>query len=166
MDELNKDLSAILFRVAEVKELPIAINTAQEYAFSTRELMNESSTSKPQVTGDERSDVVEKLDELEVWLKESKASQKAAPKHEAPVVALADVAQKVKSVKKFVVVLAKRPKPQPVKTEKNDTKKDGSKGEEEASSKESDSVTADPEVETNKDETEEKDDTVDEKDEL
>ncbi|POM59965.1 Hsp70-like protein [Phytophthora palmivora] len=164
MDALNSDLSAILFRVAEVKELPIAINTAKEYAFSTRELMNEWTTSKPQVTDEERSDVVEKIDELEAWLKESEESQKAAPKHETPVVTSADVAKKVQGVKKFVAVLAKRPKPQPVKTDKNDTEKDGSKSEEETSSKDTDSEKAEPEVETEK-ETEE-DKATDEKDEL
>ncbi|GMF19358.1 unnamed protein product [Phytophthora lilii] len=165
MDALDSDLSAILFRVAELKEFPIAINTAQEYAFSTRELMNEWSTSKPQVTDEERSDVVEKLDELEAWLTESEASQKAAPKHEKPVVTSADVAKKVQGVKKFVAVLAKRPTPQPVKTEKNDTEKDGSKAEEETSSKESDSEKTESEVETDK-KTEAEVESVDEKDEL
>ncbi|KAE9337282.1 Heat shock protein 17 [Phytophthora rubi] len=165
MDALDSDLSAILFRVAESKELPIAINTAQEYAFSTRELMNEWSTSKPQVTDEERSDVIEKLDELEAWLTESEASQKAAPKHEKPVVTSADVAKKVQGVKKFVAVLAKRPKPQPVKTDKNDTEKDGSKAEEETSSKEAGSEKAEPKVETEK-ETEDDAESADEKDEL
>ncbi|KAG3098515.1 Heat shock protein 17 [Phytophthora idaei] len=161
MDALDSDLSAILFRVVELKELPIAINTAQEYAFSTRELMSEWITSKPQVTDEERSDVGEKLDELEAWLTESEASQKAAPKHEKPVVTSTDVAKKVQGVKKFVAVLAKRPKPQPVKTDTNDTEKDGSKAEEETSSKD-----ADTETEAEVKETEEKDKSVDEKDEL
>ncbi|KAE9010888.1 Heat shock protein 17 [Phytophthora fragariae] len=165
MDALDSDLSTILFRVAESKELPFAINTAQEYAFSTRELMNEWSTSKPQVTDEERSDVIEKLDELEAWLTESEASQKAAPKHEKPVVTSADVAKKVQGVKKFVAVLAKRPKPQPVKTDKNDTEKDGSKAEEETSSKEAGSEKAEPKVETEK-ETEDDAESADEKDEL
>ncbi|KAH7485357.1 Heat shock 70 kDa protein 17 [Phytophthora ramorum] len=160
MDTLDSDLSAILFRVAEMKELPIAINTAQEYAFSTRELMNEWSTSKPQVTEEERSDVAEKLDELEAWLTESAESQKAAPKHEKPVVASTDVAKKVQGVKKFVAILAKRPKPQPEKTDKNDTEKDGSNTEEETS-KEADSEKAEAEKET-----EEEEKPVDEKDEL
>ncbi|GMF20722.1 unnamed protein product [Phytophthora fragariaefolia] len=165
MDALDSDLSAILFRVAEAKELPIAINTAQEYAFSTRELMNEWSTSKPQVTDEERSDVIEKIDELEAWLTESEASQKAAPKHEKPVVTSADVAKKVQGVKKFVAVLAKRPKPQPVKTDKNDTEKDGSKAEEETSSKESDSEKTESKAETDK-EAEDEAEAADEKDEL
>jgi hypoxia up-regulated 1 len=158
MDSLDSELSAILFRVAELKELPIAINTAQEYAFSTRELMNEWSTSKPQVTEEERSDVVEKLDEIEAWLAESEASQKAAPQHEKPVVTSTDVAKKVQGVKKFVAVLAKRPKPQPVKTDKNDT--DGSTAEEETSPEDADS---DKTEETG---AEEEDKAADEKDEL
>ncbi|KAI9980623.1 hypothetical protein PInf_009926 [Phytophthora infestans] len=163
MDALDSDLSAILFRVAEMKELPIAINTAQEYAFSTRELMNEWSTSKPQVTDDERSDVVEKLGELEAWLTESETSQKAAPKHEKPVVTSADVAKKVQGVKKFVAVLAKRPKPQPVKIDKNDTEEEESKGD--AKTEQETSKDVDTETESEVKETEEKE-SIDEKDEL
>ncbi|RLN47638.1 hypothetical protein BBJ29_007699 [Phytophthora kernoviae] len=176
MSALDSDLSAILSRVSELKELPIAINTAQEYAFSTRELMTEWSKSKPQVTDDERGDVLEKIDELEAWLTESEAAQKAAPKHESPVMTSADVAKKVQSVKKFVIILSKRPKPEPVKTDKNGTKKDGSKAEEETSSKESDSDKDEIDVETEApivsetedaaDEAVDKEKSADEKDEL
>uniref|UniRef100_A0AAV1V1S3 Uncharacterized protein n=1 Tax=Peronospora matthiolae TaxID=2874970 RepID=A0AAV1V1S3_9STRA len=135
MDALDSDLSAILFRVTELKELPIAINTAREYAFGTRELMSEWTTSKPQVTEQERSDVLEKLDELETWLTESETSQKATPKHEKPVMTSADVAKKVQGVKKFVAVLAKRPKPEPVKLDTNETGTEEVKLEDEVSSK-------------------------------
>ncbi|CEG38420.1 protein heat shock protein [Plasmopara halstedii] len=135
MEELKLELDSILFRVAELKELPIAISNAKEYASTTRELVDEWSTSKPQVTDEERNDVVEKLNELEAWLTDSESSQKTAPKHEKPLVTSADVAKKVQSVKKFVVVLAKRPKPQPVKTQENDIEGFGSKTEDETSSK-------------------------------
>ncbi|CAI5738513.1 unnamed protein product [Hyaloperonospora brassicae] len=117
MDALDSDLSAILFRVAELTELPVAIDTAREYAASTRELMGEWSTSKPQVTDEERSDVLEKVDELDTWLTESEALQKTTPKHEEPVMTSTQVAKKVQGVKKFVATLARRPKPQPVKVD-------------------------------------------------
>ncbi|KAG3023220.1 hypothetical protein PC128_g10701 [Phytophthora cactorum] len=53
-----------------LKELTIAMTTAQEYAFNTPELVDDWSTGKPQMTNEERSDVVEKIDELEAWLTE------------------------------------------------------------------------------------------------
>ncbi|KAI9895765.1 hypothetical protein PsorP6_019329 [Peronosclerospora sorghi] len=123
---LNSDLSAILFRVTEL-EVPIAIETAKQYVSNTRGLIDQWSTSKPQVTDEQRGDVTEKLDELEAWLTESETRQKAAPKHEKPVLTSTDVTKNVKGIKKFVAFLTKRPKPQPIKTDSNDTdtEKDG-----------------------------------------
>lgn len=123
--DLDKDLSAILFRVAELKDFPIAINTAEEYAFSTREMMTEWIESKPQVTEDERKDVLEKVEELEAWLVSSQKKQKATKAFEEPVVTSADVAKKVQGVKKLVATLSKKPKPAPVKTD-DEEKKDNS----------------------------------------
>ncbi|CAH0478503.1 unnamed protein product [Peronospora belbahrii] len=159
MDMLNSELGAILFRVAELKELPIAINTAREYALSTRKLMDDWATSKPQVTEQERSDVVEKLDELDVWLTESGSKQKASPKHEKPVVTSADVIKKVQGVKKFVGALAKRPKPMPVKSDGSDSDKDGLNAENETLVKDGESVKAEGKKE-------EETKSADEKDEL
>lgn len=152
--DLDKDLSAILFRVAELKEFPIAINTAEEYAFSTRELMTEWIDSKPQVTDEERKDVLEKVEELEAWLVSSQKKQKDTKVYETPVVTSSDVNKKVQGVKKLVATLSKKPKPAPVKTtddeedekkkKKDDNstgdveKKDGDKEEEPATASSSD----------------------------
>ncbi|TDH66513.1 hypothetical protein CCR75_007001 [Bremia lactucae] len=153
MDALDSELSAILFRVAELTELPIALNTGKAYAVNTRELMEEWSTSKPQVMEAERNDVLEKLTDLEAWLTESELSQKATQKHEKPVVTSADVAKKVQSVKKFVSVLAKRPKPQPVKVGENHTNSDTVKSDEAFTSEEG--ATKPAESDASKSETEE-----------
>lgn len=119
---LEKDLDAILFRVDELKEFPIAVNVAKEYAFSTRELVAEWVESKPQVTDEERQDVIEKVEELESWLEESSATQAAAPRHEKPKVTSNDVAKKVQGVKKLVNTLSKKPAPKvEAKEEANDT---------------------------------------------
>lgn len=119
--DLQKKLDAILFRVDELKELPIAINTAKEYAFSTRELVAEWVESKPQVTDDERQDVIEKVEDLESWLDESGKKQAAHPAHEAPVLTSDDVAKKVQGVKKLVSSLSKKPAPVKPKDESNET---------------------------------------------
>ncbi|KAI9910027.1 hypothetical protein PsorP6_011204 [Peronosclerospora sorghi] len=157
MDMLNSDLSAILFRVTELEELPIAIETAKQYVSNTRELMDQWSTSKPQVTDEERGDVTEKLDELEAWLTESETRQKAAHKHEKPVLTSTDVTKKVQGIKKFVAFLTKRPKPQPIKTDSNDTEKDGEDSKVDTSSTNADDVKIDKEGQT---------ELTDEKDEL
>ncbi|KAI9909343.1 hypothetical protein PsorP6_015064 [Peronosclerospora sorghi] len=154
MDMLNSDLSAILFRVTELEEVPIAIETAKQYVPNTRGLrdvllggfnMGQWSTSKPQ------------LDELEAWLTESETRQKAAPKHEKPVLTSSDVPKKVKGIKKFVAFLTKRPKPQPIKTDSNDTEKDGEYSKVDTSSTHADDVKIDKEGQT---------ELTDEKDEL
>ncbi|KAG6946552.1 hypothetical protein JG687_00016629 [Phytophthora cactorum] len=61
---------AVVYKKKMLKELTIAMTTAQEYAFNTPELVDDWSTGKPQMTNEERSDVVEKIDELEAWLTE------------------------------------------------------------------------------------------------
>ncbi|TYZ66366.1 hypothetical protein PybrP1_011470 [[Pythium] brassicae (nom. inval.)] len=121
---LDADLSAILFRVAERKAFPDAVNAAEEYAFSTRELMTEWAAAKPQVTDDERRDVLEKVAELETWLASAQAKRKAASAFEPPVVTSADVAKQVQGVKKLVATLSKKPKPAPAKTAADDKKAD------------------------------------------
>ncbi|KAF1314634.1 Hsp70-like protein, partial [Globisporangium splendens] len=132
---LDKDLSAILFRVAELKEFPIAVNTAEEYAFSTRELMNEWIESKPQVSEEERKDVLEKVEELEAWLVSATKKQKDAKAYEPPVVTSAEVNKQVQGVKKLVATLSKKPKPAPVKTD------DDKKGEDSNSTSSTDGET-------------------------
>lgn len=119
--DLDADLGAILFRVVELKAFPVAVNAAEEYAFSTRELMTEWVGSKPQVTDEERQDVLEKVEELEAWLASAQKKQQAASAYEPPVVTSADVTKQVQGVKKLVATLSKKPKPAPAKT---DEKKD------------------------------------------
>jgi hypoxia up-regulated 1 len=129
---LEKDLDAILFRVDELKELPIAFNVAKEYAFSTRELVAEWVEAKPQITDEERQDVLEKVEELEAWLVESEEKQTAHPRHETPKVTSNDVAKKVQGVKKFVNTLSKKPVPASPKDEtSNDTATDAEAASEE-----------------------------------
>ncbi|KAI9912673.1 hypothetical protein PsorP6_005350 [Peronosclerospora sorghi] len=89
MDMLNSDTSAILFRVTELEELPIAIETAKQYVSNTRGLMDQWSTIKPQ-----------------------------------------------------------RPKPQPKKTDSNDTDKDGEDSKVDISSTHADDVNIDKEGQT------------------
>ncbi|KAG3069583.1 hypothetical protein PI125_g23178 [Phytophthora idaei] len=74
--EANRDYRRSI--LLSLKELTIEMTTAQEYAFSTPELADGWSTGKPQMTDEERSDVVVKIDELKAWLTEWEASQKAA----------------------------------------------------------------------------------------
>ncbi|KAI9915087.1 hypothetical protein PsorP6_008477 [Peronosclerospora sorghi] len=143
MDMLNSDLSAILFRGTELEELPIAIETAKHYVSNTRDHMDQWSTSKLQVTDEERGDVTEKLDEVEAWLTESETRQKASPKHEKPVLTSTDVTKKVQGIKKFVAFLTKRPKPQSIKTDSNDMEKDGEDSKVDTSSTHADDVKID-----------------------
>ncbi|GLE01445.1 hypothetical protein PINS_up010275 [Pythium insidiosum] len=168
---LEKEFNAIMFRVSEKKAFPDAVNVAKEYAFSTKELMNEWVEAKPQVTEDERRDVVEKVEELESWLEESEKKVAATAAHEAPVVTSVDVEKKVQSVKKLVSTLSKKPKPKPAKTEeKNATDEAESKSEtsedKSADEQPADEKTEKKETEEEKVEGEDDDDDVDGHEEL
>lgn len=122
---LDSQLSAILFRVSELKDFPIAINAASEYAFSTRALMEEWVESKPQVTEEERGDVLAKVEELEAWLADAEKKQKAASATEDPVVKSTDVTKQLQGVKKLVSTLSKKPELPKPKSEDNETTADG-----------------------------------------
>jgi hypothetical protein len=122
---LDSQLSAILFRVSELKDFPIAINAASEYAFSTRALMEEWVESKPQVTEEERGDVLAKVEELEAWLADAEKKQKAASATEDPVVKSTDVTKQLQGVKKLVSTLSKKPELPKPKSEDNETTTDG-----------------------------------------
>ncbi|KAF0750652.1 hypothetical protein AaE_006632 [Aphanomyces astaci] len=125
---LRAQLDALAFRVDELAALPEAILKAQQYVISTKDLMEQWATEKPQVTEAERGDIVAKVDELAAWIEEEQAKQAAIPKHDTPVLTSAQVLKKVSFVKKLVTALGKKPKPvvekkkeEPEKKPKNDT---------------------------------------------
>ncbi|ETW09024.1 hypothetical protein H310_01493 [Aphanomyces invadans] len=118
---LRAQLDALEFRVSEVTALPEAINKAEQYVISTKDLMEQWVTEKPQVTDAERADIVAKVDELATWVQEEKVKQDAVAKHEMPVLTSGQVLKKISSVKKLVTALSKKPKP--VEKKKDDEKK-------------------------------------------
>jgi hypoxia up-regulated 1 len=154
---LDTDFSAILFRISEKKDFPAAVSNAEEYAFSTKELMAEWIESKPQVTEDERKDVLDKVTELEAWLVEAGKKKASAAAHEAPTVTSAEVEKKVQGVKKLVSTLSKKPKPKPAKTEEDEKKEKMDGDKEDKKDKEGDAK---------KEDAEKKDDKEDDKEDL
>ncbi|ETV88789.1 hypothetical protein H257_00287 [Aphanomyces astaci] len=120
---LRAQLDALAFRVDELAALPEAILKAQQYVISTKDLMEQWATEKPQVTEAERGDIVAKVDELAAWIEEEQAKQAAIPKHDTPVLTSAQVLKKVSFVKKLVTALGKKPKPVVEKKKEESEKK-------------------------------------------
>ncbi|EQC40757.1 hypothetical protein SDRG_01828 [Saprolegnia diclina VS20] len=114
---MRKQLDDMVFRVSELSALPEAVAKAQQYIISTIDLMAQWVDVKPQVTADERDDILAKVSELKDWLKEQQAAQDAIAKHDEPVFTSAHVLKKISGVKKLVTALAKKPKPTPKPTE-------------------------------------------------
>ncbi|KAF0686372.1 Aste57867_21816 [Aphanomyces stellatus] len=134
---MRDQLDAMIFRVTEITALPEAIKKAEQYAISTKDLMEQWTTEKPQVTEAERADIVAKVDELQEWLVDEKAKQDKVAKHEAPVFTSTQVLKKISSIKKLVTALGKKPKPvekkkeeEPKKTDAETTDAEGKKDEE------------------------------------
>ncbi|OQS07494.1 hsp70, partial [Thraustotheca clavata] len=136
---MRTQLDDMIFRVTELTALPEAISKAKQFAISTIDLMSQWIDAKPQVTTEEREDVLAKVNELQDWLKEQQTAQDAIAKHEAPIFNSANVLKKIQNVKKVISTLSKKPKPTeaPAKEEvkeeeaKEDVKEEESKHKEE-----------------------------------
>ncbi|OQR93666.1 hsp70-like protein [Achlya hypogyna] len=118
---MRTQLDDMVFRVTELTALPEAVAKVQQYAISTIDLMAQWIDVKPQVTEEERADILAKVSELKDWLKEQQAAQDALPKHETPVLTSAQIVKKIQNIKKLVSTLSKKkPLPKPTEEPKKD----------------------------------------------
>lgn len=112
----------IQLRYKEKDARPAAVAALQKKLYEIVKLMENWSTTKPQVTEDERSEVLEEVDIIKKWLAEKEAEQAAKAPHEEPAFLSADVPKMIRAAEKKVLQLSKKPKPKPPKKEKNETK--------------------------------------------
>ena len=119
---LSEPFERILFRYKEKEARPAAVTALQKQLADIEKLMENWATSKPQVTEDERSEVLEEVEVVKKWLTEKETEQAAKGPHEEPTFASTDVPKMIRTAEKKVLQLSKKPKPKPPKKEKNDTK--------------------------------------------
>ena len=134
-EELTKPADRVFLRVKEVTARAEAVAELKKKLDKVVGLMTKWETTMPQITEEERKDVLEKVEEVRKWLNEKEAAQAAADPTEDPVFTSAEVPLQTKEIQTTISKLSRRPKPQPKKEEKkNETDTDG-KNETEAEEK-------------------------------
>merc|ERR1712003_330318 len=117
-NELSAPMEEILFRASEMSARPEAIEALQAKLKKVEELVKKWETTHPQITEEERSDVLAKVDNAKSWIEEKIAEQDKKESHEEPAFASTDVPKQAKSIQGLVKRLSKKPKP---KVEKSNT---------------------------------------------
>ena len=128
-EELIEPAQAIFDRAKEHTARPEAIKSLNEKLSQIEELMAKWESSKPQVTEEERTTVLDKVETVRKWIAEQEEAQAARKGWEEPAFTSADVPKQTKSLETLIGKLSKKPKPKPEKKEaedKNETKSDES----------------------------------------
>eukprot|EP00968_Pinguiococcus_pyrenoidosus_P009144 scaffold707_cov240-Pinguiococcus_pyrenoidosus.AAC.12 len=119
LDGKRKELAdlakPLLERALEHEGRPKAVKKARTYIEEKTQLMDTWSATKPQVTEDERKDVLKKLGDLEEWLNGVEEKQSKLEVHEKPAFHSSEIGPRLQSIRSLVSRLNKRPKPAPEK---------------------------------------------------
>jgi len=134
-EELMAPAKKIFLRLDESTARPAAIAALNDKLGQIEELMAKWETSKPQVTEDERADVLSKVDSIRKWISEQEEAQEKTDPWDEPAFLSADVPKQTKSVESLIGKLSKRPKPK-VESKKEEPKNETSKDSEGQSSNE------------------------------
>ena len=119
--ELTAPAEKIFFRVAEVPARAQAIEELRTKLGKVIALMMKWETTMPQVTEEERKDVLEKVEGVKKWIEEKESAQAAADPAADPVFTSEEVPLQTKEIQILVSKLSRRPKPVPKKEKKNET---------------------------------------------
>lgn len=143
--ELATPAEKIFFRVAELNARPVAVEALKTRLDKIVNLMTKWETTHPQITEEERNEVITKVEEIKTWLAEKEAEQEKVSATEDPVFSSAELPAKTKGVEILVNRLSKKPKPKPPKKKKeeNATKADNETTTEETVGDESTNSTGD-----------------------
>jgi len=130
--ELSEPAEKVFFRMAEVVERPKAVEALQEKLVKIIALLTKWETTMPQITADERLNVVTKVDEVKKSMAEKEEAQAAVGPDEDPVYTSAEIPPMTKEIQGILSKLSKRPKPKEEKKEEKDTKSNSTEKEGEA----------------------------------
>jgi hypoxia up-regulated 1 len=119
--ELSVPFEKILLRLSELTARPAAVEALQKRLTEIEQLMEKWSTERPQVTEEERTGVLEKVEGVRKWISEQEEAQAAKKAHEDPAFLSSSVPIQTKAIEALVVRLSKKPKLKPAK---NETKAD------------------------------------------
>jgi hypoxia up-regulated 1 len=119
----------VFFRLKEVSARANAISDLNKKLGKVVALMTKWETTMPQVTEEERADVLAKVEDVRKWISEKTEAQAAADPTSDPVFTSDEVPLQTTEVQKVVSKLSRKPKPVPKKEEKkNETESEGGDG--------------------------------------
>lgn len=121
--ELSGPAEKVFFRVSETTARPEAIKALQTKLTKVEDLMKKWETTMPQVTEEERADVLAKVEDVRKWISEKEEAQAKTDPSEEPAFKSEDVPSQSKPIETLVARLNRKPKPKPEK--KNETKSEG-----------------------------------------
>ncbi len=137
--ELSTPANKVFFRVSESTARPEAIKALQTKMTKVEDLMKKWETTMPQVTEEERAEVLAKVEDVRKWISEKEEAQEKASPSEDPVFTSEEVPAQSKPIETLVARLNRKPKPKPEK--KNETKSEGNETEAKAEAEESETAT-------------------------
>ncbi len=105
--ELSTPAEKIFLRVSETTARPEAIVTLQAKLTKIEELMTKWETTMPQVTKEERDDVLEKVANVRKWISEKEDAQAKLGPTEEPAFLSSDVAVQSKPAESLVARLSR-----------------------------------------------------------
>merc|ERR1712157_608821 len=121
---MGEPAEKLFFRMVEVIERPKAVGALREKLDKIENLMQKWETTHPQVTDEERADVLSKVEDVKNTLLEKEEAQAAADPSEDPVFTSAEVPLLTKDIQALLSKLSKRPKPKPKVEKTNETESD------------------------------------------
>ena len=160
--ELSGPFEKILLRVRESTERPEKAAKLTKKLKEVEDLMTKWETTMPQVTEEERAEVMAKVEAARKWLSDKEDEQAAKASHDDPAYLSTEVGPQFKPVESLVMRLSKKPKPKPPKKEENATEEStAAESDEEAKSDDSESEAPKGEDESKEDDKKEAEDTDD-----
>jgi len=122
--ELSEPAEAIFTRQSELKARPSAGVELKKKLQKIEDLMLKWENDKPQITQEEREEVMELVNNARKWLDDMEMKQASNPAYETPVYFSQDVPKQAKPIEQMVAKLNKRPKPKVEKKKEEEEKKE------------------------------------------
>lgn len=119
--DVAKLYDPLAFRLEEAEARPAAVAAAKKRVKDIRLLVAKWEKTLPQVTEEERGEVLALCDKAEAWVEEKEAAQAAHASSEAPLFTSAEVGAILKPTAALVTKLSRKPAPKPVANATNTT---------------------------------------------
>jgi hypoxia up-regulated 1 len=118
--ELSSPFEKILLRINENKERPKVVEKIEKQLGDIEKLMTQWNTTMPQVTEEEKAEVLDLVEAIRKNIADKVEEQAAKKAHEEPAFLSIELATELKPLETMVLKLSKKPKPKPPPKKKKD----------------------------------------------